>query len=435
MTILAAVALVMSLITLGASLLAVTGLKGMKSFLLLPKLTAASRAAWVAPLGLVACGLGLFSGSLFLVGLNLLLGGVAAFLSVRYIARSVAPHTGFETAFGADWRDRIEPELHGQLPQRRWPIYRPDAPQPRWERDVVFATVPGTERKLLCDLWFPLSTAQTSHLAVIYMHGSGWCLLDKDAGTRPFFKHLCAQGHFVMDVAYRLAPETDMAGMVGDVKRAVAWLKTHAAEYGINLERIVLGGGSAGGHIALLAGYTPHFPALTPEDVARADISVRAVFSYYGPTDLRAFYHHSDWGRLTSPGSIIEKVSHSPLLQSMKPKDITAEQMNFEKGLSTMLHLFPGAPDEAPEWYTLFSPIEYIQADCPATLLLYGGDDFLVPPAAARSLDEKLRAVGVPSVCVVFPQADHAFDMASPQWAPAAQASYYDLDHFLALMV
>ncbi len=436
MNIFAGIALVLGFAAFASSFLSVVKLKGTPGFfLLMPKLMAAGRAPWNALLGLIACALGFFSGSPLLIGLNLLLGGAAVFLSIRYIARVIAPHTGFEATFGPDWRDRIKPELRERLPQRRWPIYRPDAPQPRWERDVVFATVPGAERKLLCDLWFPLSAAPASRLAVIYIHGGGWCLLDKDAGTRPFFQHLCAQGHFVMDVAYRLAPETDMAGMAGDVKRAVAWLKNHAEEYGVDPERIVLVGGSAGAHIALLAGYTPHLPALTPEDVDGMDLTVRAVISHYGPTDLRAFYNYADWGHAASPDGVTRKIIRSPFLQRLTPGGDAPDRMNFEKGMLAISQVFPGAPDEAPEWYALLSPVEHVRPDCPPTLLLYGGNDFLVPHAAARALDEKLRAAGVSSVYVVFPQAEHAFDLIFPQWSPAAQASYYDVDHFLALMM
>jgi acetyl esterase/lipase len=50
-----------------------------------------------------------------------------------------------------------------------------------------------------------------------------------------------------MDVACRLHPETDMLGMVGDVKRAIAWMKAHGPTYGVDPERVFMAGGSAGG--------------------------------------------------------------------------------------------------------------------------------------------------------------------------------------------
>lgn len=57
---------------------------------------------------------------------------------------------------------------------------------------------------------------------MVYLHGSAYCIWDKDFGTHPPFRHLAAQGQVVVDVAYRLFPETDIPGMVEDAKRAVA---------------------------------------------------------------------------------------------------------------------------------------------------------------------------------------------------------------------
>jgi acetyl esterase/lipase len=428
-------AIVLGSLAFGLSLLSVAKL-GVRSgnFLLFPKTVSASMALWVAILGLVACMLGLFSGSPLLIGTSLALGGGAAFLSARFIRGVTAPHTEFDTAFGKDWRDHISPVLHARLARRRWSVYTPDAKQPRWERDVSYWTVPGTERSLLCDLWFPLETVPPSRLAVIFVHGGTWGAGDKDTATRPFFRHLCAQGHFVMDVAYRLAHETSMEGMVGDVKRAVAWLKGHASDYGIDPERIVLAGGSAGGHLVLLAGYTTRDPVLTPDDLRDVDLCVRGVISYYGASDLRAVYYDTEWGDLMRPGGFVDMISRSRVLQRLLPGGDSPERMNMANALRALPHLFPGAPDEEPEWFARMSPVEHIHLACPATLLVHGGDDFGNPPARARALVEKLRRASIPAMCVIYPRVDHAFDLILPQWSPAAQASYYDVDHFLALM-
>jgi acetyl esterase/lipase len=132
-----------------------------------------------------------------------------------------------------------------------------------------------------------------SGLALVYVHGSAWYLLDKDFSTRPVFRHLAPQGHVVMDVAYQLYPEADMLGMVGDVKRAIAWMKAHGPTYGVDPERVAIAAGSAGGYLALLTAYTPRERALTPSDVGDADLSVRGVISCCGPTDVRAHYDHT----------------------------------------------------------------------------------------------------------------------------------------------
>jgi len=159
---------------------------------------------------------------------------------------------------------------------------------------VPFWTLPDANRRsLLCDLWQPPAGVASSGLALAYLHGSAWYLLDKDFFTRSFFRHLAGQGHVVMDVAYRLYPETDMLGMVGDAKRAIAWMKSQGPAYGVDPERVVVAGGSAGGYLALLAAYTPKEDVLTPDDTGDADLRVRAVISCYGPTDLRTYYDHT----------------------------------------------------------------------------------------------------------------------------------------------
>ena len=140
-----------------------------------------------------------------------------------------------------------------------------------------------------------------SGLAVVYLHGSACCVLDKDVATRPLFRHLAAQGHVIVDVAYRLFPETDVPGMVADAKRAVAWVKDHAADLEIEPDRIVLAGGSAGGHLALLAAYAHDDPALTPAELAGSDPRVCGVVSLYGQADLAAHYDHTSQHKVCRP--------------------------------------------------------------------------------------------------------------------------------------
>jgi acetyl esterase/lipase len=92
--------------------------------------------------------------------------------------------------------------------------------------------------------------------------------------------------------------------MVDDAKRAIAWMKAQGPAYGVNPQRVVVGGGSAGGHLGLLAAYTPTEAALTPPDVQGHDLSVRAVISCYGPTDLRAYYEYTRQDRWARPDQL-----------------------------------------------------------------------------------------------------------------------------------
>ncbi|MCP4540296.1 MAG: alpha/beta hydrolase [Chloroflexi bacterium] len=234
-------------------------------------------------------------------------------------------------------------------------------PEPSCERDLAFWAIPGTERELLRDVWRP-ADGNVSGLAFIYFHGSGWWIGDKDFGTRPFYRHLVAQGHTVMDVTYRLCPKANIYGRIGDVKRAIAWIKTNASRYGVNLAKIVLGGGSADGHLALLAEYAPQHPELTPEDVKSTDLSVYGVISYYGPTDLLAFYQHLNQQQMVG----LPPVSIGP----DSPKNMRdAGRLDIVLG---------GHPQDVPDAYQLASPITHVHPGCPPTLLIQGKQDLAV---------------------------------------------------------
>jgi acetyl esterase/lipase len=231
-----------------------------------------------------------------------------------------------------------------------------------------------------------------------------------------------------MDVSYRLIPETNVPGMQGDVKRALAWLKRNADRYGINPDNIVLGGGSAGSHLALLAAYAPYHPLFTPEDVRGVDLSVRGVVGYYNAGDYRRE------SRAAINPTVLEQTAArllTNLLESWSGSEIAVDDRGDWDS-----HLFlGGGPDEWPELYRQISPIVHVGPDTPPTLQLAGEHDVYVSGSGAvPALHHKLQEAGVPSLYVELPRTDHAFDLFFPAVSPAAQTAMYDVDRFLALM-
>lgn len=367
------------------------------------RIMAGALSFFTAVLGLLGASLGLFSRA----PLALLSGLVAALLSARHILQVTAPHPGFEEAFGPDWSDRPPSK---PFPQRRWSWRLPPAPTPRWERNVPFCSLPGSGRQLFCDLWLPPQGRAPSRLAFIYFHGGAWRTLDKDTQTRTFFRHLAAQGHVVMDANYRLYPEVTLLEMLGDTRRAVAWMKANGLSYGVDPERIVVGGGSAGAHLALLNAYTAGHPQLTPEDLRDVDTTVRAAVAYYPPVDLAAYVAYKAYGPF-----------------ALGPVDIPGRR-------EVLSFLLGGTVEEAPEAYALFSPLSHVRPGCPPTLLLAAECDDIVPVEPVTEMHHRLAAAGVPSILVCFPGSEHGFDLALPRYSPAAQAALYDVQRFLALM-
>lgn len=333
----------------------------------------------------------------------------------------------FATAFGPNWEARVAPEHQPNLRRRAWRWRLPATARVTWKRDIPFWTIPETGRVLLCDIWLPPAEAARSGLAYIYFHGSAWCMLDKDVLTRSIFRHLAAQGHVVMDVAYRLYPETDIPGMVCDVNRAVAWMKEHANEYGVSADRIVVGGSSAGGQIGLLAAYGVGIPEFTPPDVQGRDLRVRGVVSLYGPTDLAVCFYHTRQDRITGIG--------------VTPPDmetLTSEggRLGFQKAkVSGRLDwIVGGTPEQVPERYALCSPVSHVKPGLPPTLLIQGEDDLVTLASATRELAVKLQAAGVPAVALFLPHITHGFDLAFPALSPAAQRALFETERFLAVL-
>jgi acetyl esterase/lipase len=389
----------------------------MKSLVLIPVLTAGALSPYWAILGIAGTAIGWIYQAFWTIPMGILGAGVM----IWYVWGCARDHKGFEKAFGAGWSDLIPPEQTRHVVQKRWTWFlkMKASPEPSWERDIPFWTVPDSDRQLLCDLWRP-GNGSVSGLALVFLHGGAWYMMDKDFGTRHFFRHLVAQGHTVMDVSYRLCPEVDIYGMIGDVKRAIAWMKANASRYGVDPEKIVLGGGSAGGHLAQLAGYTPQHPGLTPEDLKSADLSVCGIISYYGITDLLTEYEHLGLQKTVD----LPRVSVGPDSNYLRKRD-----------LGRMDILLGGHPEEVPYMYELASPATHVHPGSPPTLLIQGDRDFYVPLDTTRALYTRLVESGVPAINVILPWTNHAFDLLLPQLSPPAQSALYDVDRFLALLL
>ncbi|HEX3166404.1 MAG TPA: alpha/beta hydrolase [Chitinophagaceae bacterium] len=387
--------------------------------------------------GLLTFITGFATGSVFIS----VVGIYVVFIYVLHIIRITRPpasESSFEQAFGLNWKKQIKPWQKKYFLPYRTVLKLPAVPEPRLEQNISFATIPGTGRDLLCDIWQPPETISPSGLAFIFMHGSAFYILDKDCGTRPFFRHLAAQGHVIMDVAYRLAPETDLMGMINDVKRAIVWMKDNAVRYEADPFRIVPGGGSAGGFLALMAAYTINDERFTPVELKGKDISCCGVIGIYPATDLEALYYHTNQHLTTriQPGRPKKRVPAEMPAWIKKRIGKDFHRLGFDKGfenVGTMAPLMGGHPDECPERYDFFSPVNYVNSKCPPTLLIQGAHDIMAPVRSTKLLYDRLIEEKVPAILHILPQADHAFDLLFPAIAPAAHTAFYDVERFMAL--
>jgi acetyl esterase/lipase len=238
----------------------------------------------------------------------------------------------------------------------------------------------------------------------------------------------------IVDVAYRLYPETDVPGMAADALRAVAWVRDHAVELGVDPDRIVLAGGSAGGHLSLLAAYGHNVPALIPSELAESDLRVRAVASFYGQVGLDTMYWHTGQDKTCRPDDPEPDWSAQPsrMLVRLFGDNAARWRLQFLSFGGRSIMLTGGTPDAVPERYAEASALTYVDAECPPTLLVHGTHDEMAPVAAVRQLQARLEHAGVPVTATYLPHTDHMFDLVGTKWSPAARVSIYALERFLA---
>jgi acetyl esterase/lipase len=362
--------------------------------------------------------------------------GLAAVGAVVVVVRVGSAGVDLAGALGPGWDDRIPSQLRSHLVGHWWTGRLANSAQPRLRQDVPFATVPGTDRVLRCDVWQPPVGVTPSRVAVVYLHGSAYVVFDKDFATRPLFRHLASQGHVIIDVAYRLYPETDVPGMAADALRAVAWVRDHAAALGVDPDRIVLVGGSAGGHLSLLGAYGHDAPAVRPPELAGSDLRVRAVASLYGQVGLDTMYWHTGQDRTCSPHDPQPDWAAPPsrMLVRLFGDNAARWRLQFFSYGGRSILLTGGTPDAVPERYAQASALTYLNANCPPTLLMHGTHDEMAPVAAVRQLQARLEQAGVPVTAVYLPHTDHMFDLVGTKWSPAARVAIYTLERFLAVI-
>jgi acetyl esterase/lipase len=403
--------------------------------LLRPVDTSAKVILWVPKLlgGALAPILGMISGFGALTGFTRRdwklagVGFLGAGLAAKFLGDIPRSEDQFATAFGPDWQARVPTSLRSSnLP----PALTGPSDGVEFQRDVICGYNPDIDKDLQADLWQPAARESRTGLGVIYIHGGGWRVGDKDLGTRHFFRRLAGGGHVVLDVAYTIWPQADIQTMVSEVNQAILWMKENGEDLGVNPERIILMGGSAGGHLALLAAYTTDQKTFLPEPDP-GDTTVRGVVAFYPPVDL-----------LNLQAQIRESThSHA------RPVDIAVNDMlnwlfmyhpaageGEGSGMSDMMtEMVGGSPHDIPETYRSLSPIYQVGPHCPPTLLLHGSDDVFGLTPGVHRLHQELKAAGVPVILVDYPHTDHGFDLVLPQVSPIARSAVHNIERFLAL--
>jgi acetyl esterase/lipase len=263
----------------------------------------------------------------------------------------------------------------------------PPPPSVEVTRNVTYGKV--GERELQLDLYQPKGLAVPVP-GIVIIHGGGW-----GAGARQMLHYygvkLAERGYVAANISYRLTGEAPYPAAVQDAKCAVRWMRANAAKYKVDPNKLAVLGGSAGGHLAMMVGYSSDVPKLEGDGGHKGVSSrVQAVIDFYGPTDL------------TTP---------------------------FARGMGVVQSFLGGKTyDEAPDLYKEASPLAHLTKDDPPTLILHGTIDDIVPIDQADSLAAKLKDLHIPFAYERFDGWPHVMDVAKDVNARCMWA----IDQFLA---
>jgi acetyl esterase/lipase len=222
------------------------------------------------------------------------------------------------------------------------------------QADLVYATVGGLTLRL--DLYTP-SGARSRLPTLLYLHGGAWTLGDKSDAVAERLMPIVANGFAVASVNYRLVPSVRCPAPVHDVRAAVRWLRANAAEYGLDPDRIAIGGVSAGGHLASLTALTAGDAQLEGDVGNHVGVSsaVSAVIAYYPTSDF-----------LLSGG-------RNALETQILPPPETAALLGLDR------------IDDDPDLARSASPRHRVHAGAPPHLILHGDRDAMVNRSVAET--------------------------------------------------
>ena len=256
----------------------------------------------------------------------------------------------------------------------------------------------GTHERQTVDLFIPEGASGDLGM-VLFIHGGAWIAGDKESYEGGMEYGATSLGIATASVNYRyISEDVDLLDILDDIDAALAKVKQKGAEVGVNINRVLLTGDSAGGHLSLLYAYSRK---------NTAPVTPVAVVSNSGPTDLYDdnFYHGNALGDEAAISDLMSKACGQRFAY--------AERESAKAALYRV------------------SPVAYVSADCVPTVINHGDSDSIVPFSNAQTLDALLTQYGVEHVLNVYKGADHDLGKDDEAKKRADELLFGYIDRFL----
>jgi acetyl esterase/lipase len=231
-------------------------------------------------------------------------------------------------------------------------------------QDVVYGHKLGVA--LTMDVFKP---AKPNGIGVLWMVSGGW-VSNHDNINPGLAKVFTDRGDTVFEVVHGSQPKFTLPEIVQDIHRAVRFVRTHAAEYGVDPNRLGISGGSAGGHLSLMmAAYGGPGDPNAKDMVDRASSEVQAVAIFFPATDLL------NYGK----------------------EGVSALETPTLKGFWNVFQVTDATPkEERDKIARTLSPYYGVTAKMPPTLIIHGDADTLVPIQQSERLMAKMEELKIP---------------------------------------
>ena len=231
--------------------------------------------------------------------------------------------------------------------------------------NITYLTANNFEAKL--DV-YSRSDSTTPQPTLIWIHGGGWTGGTKESATFSLLPYL-EMGWNVVNVEYRLAKISLAPAAVEDCLCALRWVIRNAKQYGFDTSKLVVSGGSAGGHLALTTAMIPVSEGMDRQCPGTEPLKVAAVVDWYGITDV------------------------VDLLDGVNMKTYAVQWM--------------GSMPNRVEIAKRVSPLTYVRAGLPPVISIQGDQDPTVPYDHSVRLQDALKKVAVDGELITIPGGKH----------------------------
>ncbi|WP_411826813.1 alpha/beta hydrolase fold domain-containing protein [Luteolibacter sp. AS25] len=263
----------------------------------------------------------------------------------------------------------------------------PAATEVEWKaeafRDVIYKQIDG--RRIKMDIYMPTKGKSEKAPVLYYVHGGGWAAGSKAKGglplMRPVFEKVAEHGVVCVSIDYRLFKGRNgvlMRDCLIDAVDGLRFLNENAAKYGIDPDRVVVWGDSAGGQLAQMLNFADYSKFRDAGSPAENDIQPIAGISWYGPSDFT--------------------------IPDLFKTDLSDKEINR---FGLRITGTDGGYAENPKAYEEMSPYFWISKDSPPLLSIQGNKDATIPLAHATHLKEKAEKIGADATFIIVENAGH----------------------------